>query len=159
MAGPPNLADHANLYSRWRYSSGPLNVAGVQHTHTHTHIYINHYQKWSPAGSTPEPPASTTAFKLCPNQCAKGCCLVHPPLSLFKNDIHPEPRGKACDRTVQSCMDFEIECCHNCRYRGHKNRDKISLGPGSARVRSECGDSHFWVIRCHKSNGDVCFLI
>ena len=42
---------------------------------------------------------------------------------------------------------------------GHKNRDKVSLGPGSARVRSRRGDNHFWVIRCHEFSGVVCFLI
>jgi hypothetical protein len=28
----------------------------------------------------------------------------------------------------------------------HGNRDEISQGPGSARVRLRCGDNHFWVI-------------
>jgi hypothetical protein len=56
-------------------------------------------------------------------------------------------------------MDFEMKTVIIAGCRGHKNRDKIPLGPGSARVGSERGDSHFWVIRCHESNGDVCFLI
>jgi hypothetical protein len=43
--------------------------------------------------------------------------------------------------------------------RGHENRDKILLGPGSARVGSRRGDNHFWVIQHHKFSGDVFFLI
>jgi hypothetical protein len=39
----------------------------------------------------------------------------------------------------------------------HRNRDEISHGPGSARVRLRRGDNHFWVIRCHKFNGVVLF--
>jgi hypothetical protein len=41
----------------------------------------------------------------------------------------------------------------------HENRDDISHGPGSAKVGLRRGDSHFWVIRCQKFNGVVCFLI
>ena len=41
----------------------------------------------------------------------------------------------------------------------HRNQDEISHGPGSVRVILRCGDSHFWVIRRHKFNCAVCFLI
>jgi hypothetical protein len=41
----------------------------------------------------------------------------------------------------------------------HENRDEISQGPGSARVRLRLGDSHFWVIQCQEFNGVVCFWI
>jgi hypothetical protein len=54
----------------------------------------NHYQKQSPAVSTPEPPTSTKPLKLCSNQCAKGCALVHPPLLIFKNAYSSRARGK-----------------------------------------------------------------
>jgi len=41
----------------------------------------------------------------------------------------------------------------------HKNRDKIYLGPKSARLRSRGGDNRFWVIRCQELSGVVCFLM
>jgi hypothetical protein len=41
----------------------------------------------------------------------------------------------------------------------HKNRDEISQGPRSGRVELRREDSHFWVIRHHKFNGAICFLI
>jgi hypothetical protein len=41
----------------------------------------------------------------------------------------------------------------------HENQDEISHGHGSTRVRLRRGYSHFWVIRCHKFNGAVYFLI
>jgi hypothetical protein len=56
-------------------------------------------------------------------------------------------------------MDYEAKTVIIVGCRGHRNRDKISLSPGSARVISERGDSHFWVIRCYESSGDVFFLI
>jgi hypothetical protein len=56
-------------------------------------------------------------------------------------------------------MEIEMNIVIIAGCSGHKNQDKVSLGPESAIVELECGDSHFWVIRCHKSNGDVCFLI
>jgi hypothetical protein len=54
---------------------------------------------------------------------------------------------------------FETIIQHLLQVAGHENRDKVSLGPGSARVGSRHGDSHFWVIRRHEFNGVVCFLI
>jgi hypothetical protein len=41
----------------------------------------------------------------------------------------------------------------------HRNGDKFSQGDESARIRSRRGDSHFWVILCHKFIGVVCFMI
>jgi hypothetical protein len=48
---------------------------------------------------------------------------------------------------------------HLLQVAGHKNQDRVSLGPGSARVGLKHGDNHFWVIRRHEFNGVVCFLI
>ena len=56
-------------------------------------------------------------------------------------------------------MDFETSTIIIAGCSGHGNRDRFSLGPGSARVISERGDIHFWVIRRHEFSGDVCFLI
>jgi hypothetical protein len=39
----------------------------------------------------------------------------------------------------------------------HGNRDIISLGPESAKLKSKRGDTHFWVIRHHEFSGVVCF--
>jgi hypothetical protein len=42
------------------------------------------------------------------------------------------------DRTIQSTgIDFEMNVVIIAGCSGHENRDKISLGPGSARVGSE----------------------
>jgi hypothetical protein len=62
-----------------------------------------------------------------------------------------------CDGTVG--METETQYRELNAGSRHKNRDDISQGPGSARVRLRHGDSHFWVIRCHEFNGVVCFLI
>jgi hypothetical protein len=62
------------------------------------------------------------------------------------------------DRTT--CGDIfqgDIVIIAGCR--GHKNRDRILLGPGNAKVGSRHGDSHFWVIQHHEFIGVVCFLI
>ena len=71
----------------------------------------------------------------------------------------PYPGGKACNCTVQSGMDFETSYVIIASCKGQGNRDKIYLGPRSARVESKCGNIHFWVIKCHESNGDVFFFI
>jgi hypothetical protein len=56
-------------------------------------------------------------------------------------------------------MIFETKCMEliaGCR---HGNRNKISQGTGSARVRLRHGDSHFWVVQRHKFHGVFFFLI
>jgi hypothetical protein len=54
---------------------------------------------------------------------------------------------------VRQGMDFETQYKELIAGSRHRNRDMISQGNGSARVRLRRGDSHFWVIRRHKFNG------
>jgi hypothetical protein len=56
-------------------------------------------------------------------------------------------------------MDYEAVSDIIAGCKGHKNRDKILLGPRSSRARLRHGDSHFWVIQCHEFSGDFRFLI
>jgi hypothetical protein len=60
-------------------------------------------------GSTLKPSPKTKPLKLRSNKRTKGCALVHPPHLIFKNVFQARFGGKACDRTVQSGMDFEID--------------------------------------------------
>jgi hypothetical protein len=90
----------------------------------------NHYQKWSLAGSTPEPPPRTKPLKLCSNQCAKGCALVHPPHLIFKNAFSARAGGKVCECTVQSDMDFEIDVVIIAGAEGTKIETRFLLGLG-----------------------------
>jgi hypothetical protein len=62
------------------------------------------------------------------------------------------------DRTTTR-TNFEARTVVIAGFRGHRNQDKILLGPGSARVGSRRGDRHFWVIRRHECSGVVYFLI
>jgi hypothetical protein len=162
MAGPPNLADHANFSSQLEVSSsGSLKLAGEIYCNIYIYIniYITNTPKWSPVGFDPGTSALPNAFNnSAHNQCATGVAWYIRPHLLFKRCNPPRARGRGTDRTTCG-HGFRDKTVIIAGCRGHKNRDKILLGPGSARVGSEHGDSHFWVIRRHESSGDVCFLI
>jgi hypothetical protein len=125
----------------------------------HIYIYIYNYNPKGEArgldpGTSPYPNALTIAST---NHWANRLhWLVHPTFLLNVEFSHRMGGGHS---TVRPGMIFETkyrELIAGCR---HKNRDEISQGPGSARVRLRHGDNHFWVIRRHKFNGVVCFLI
>jgi hypothetical protein len=82
------------------------------------------------AGSTPEPPPRTKPLKLRSNQRAKGCALVYPPRLIFKNAFRARAGGKACDRTVQSGMNFEVDVVIIVGAEGTKTETRFLLGLG-----------------------------
>jgi hypothetical protein len=162
MAGPPNLADHANFNSKLeglldKHAKVSRRPNILQYIYIYIYVQTTHQNGvwWD---STPEPPRCPSLNESAHNQCTTGTSWYIRPWILFKRCNPPRARGEA--RTIRTCgHGFRDKTVIIAGCRGHKNRDKILLGPGSARVGSERGDSHFWVIRCHKFSGDVCFLI
>jgi hypothetical protein len=73
-------------------------------------------------GSTLEPMASTKPLKLRPNQCARGCGLVHLLPLIFKNVYSVRSKGEGTkDRTVQFDTDFETDAVIIVGTEGTKN--------------------------------------
>ena len=83
--------------------------------------------------------------------------LEHPSTHLLFNLGFHQLEGDVERTTVGTFYEVGTVIIASCK--GHANRDGIILGPGSAKVISRHGDSHFWVFRCHKYSGDVCFLV
>jgi hypothetical protein len=120
-------------------------------------LYITITQKGRPTGSTPgPPPIQRLNNNICHHWANRLCWLVHPTFFLKIESSHKREGGRSMVRLGTIFRDTVQRI--NCREQA-QNRDEISQGPGSARVRLRHGDSHFWVIQHHKFNGVVCFLI